>query len=123
MKQRKQLIARNTIEGQNTRAKECIDSILKMAEKILSDEDKKERLDKCLCKSCFYVRNMRMGGASMTTRPCGVCEDEMQFSSTATDAICPSCASVNNLCKQCGANMDLKNIRSEYPFEKSNNNS
>jgi hypothetical protein len=117
MKQRKQLIAKHTIEGQNTRAKECIDSVLKKAEKINSDEDKKERLDQCLCKACFYILNMRMGGATMTSRPCGVCDLEMNFSSTATDAICPSCANENNLCKRCGANMDLKNIRSKYPFE------
>ncbi len=117
MKQRKEAVTRSTIASKNSRAKHQITSIIKRAEKLQADPDKQKRLDMNLCLCCYYANNPRMGGASMTQRPCGLCEQEMRFSSTATDVLCGSCATEQGLCKQCGADIELKNRQKKYPFE------
>jgi predicted nucleic acid-binding Zn ribbon protein len=116
MQQKKQHVDKVSIYRSNSCGKEMIESALIRAENIHSDNDKKNRLDKCLCKSCYYIFDRRMGGASITRRPCGICEKTMQFSNTATDVICPSCAKQNDMCKQCGGDIELKNRRSPKPF-------
>jgi hypothetical protein len=117
MQQAKQIISKQTIEVRNNRTKRHLKLLLDQAERIKNDTNKKNRLNDCLCKSCFYISHMRVGGAAITNRPCGICESDMRFSSTATDVVCKPCASENNLCKQCGSHIELKNITSDYPFE------
>jgi hypothetical protein len=85
---------------------------------FLSDGEKKKRLESVQCKFCFYMRTDRIGGASMTTRPCGICDDEMQFGSTCTDKICKKCAKEYDLCKYCGGDLEMRirrKLRKELP--------
>ena len=117
MQRPKKNIDRVSIERSNENAKEVIDNITQRAENLKNDPDCEQRLKEHLCKACFYVRKGGMAGTAFTDRPCGICDKVMTFSSTATDAICPSCAEDNGLCKKCGADMELKNRRKPYPFE------
>lgn len=112
---RKEPLSTSSITRANSSATEQIESVLKKAEQLQTDPNKEERLGVSLCKCCFYVHTSRMGGASITTKPCGICEREMMFPSTATDKICPTCAHENGLCKRCGADIDLKVRRKKYP--------
>lgn len=75
---------------------------------VLYDDDpnKEERLEKHLCKSCFYVYNSGWAGQAFTTVKCEDCDKEMTFGSTDTDNFCDDCAIKNNVCKHCGAEMD-----------------
>jgi hypothetical protein len=98
--------------------KRHVHNALLVAKKLSADEDKAERLSKCLCLSCFYLFKERMGGAVMTSRACAQCDTQMQFASTATDLLCLSCATDNSLCSRCGADIDLKERRKPYPFQK-----
>jgi len=91
--------------------------IIEAGIKLASDPEKKERKKNSLCPICHYWKNSRIGGAAITFKPCGICEKEMCFSSTCTDKICPECALENQLCKQCGADIDLINRKNERPFE------
>jgi len=117
MKARKEKVTIASIAMKNKVASSQVKHLLLSAEKILSDPDRTERNKKNLCKCCYYINNVRMGGASFTQKDCGLCDKEMVFSSTATDVICPSCASDNYLCKQCGADLEYKN-RKSYRFNK-----
>lgn len=117
MQQRKETVNRSTIASKNSRAKLQITEIIKRTEKLQTDPDKKQRIADKLCLCCYYVNNNRIGGASFTHRPCGLCEQDMTFSSTATDVICLKCACEQSLCKQCGADLELKNRVKQYPFE------
>lgn len=111
MKARKRIIDIVSIMQANTHAKNFNDSILESAEKINTDPEKTERLTKNLCITCYYVNAGRVGGAAMTSVDCGICDVETTFSNTCVDVICPSCATANNLCKHCGADMNLVNKR------------
>lgn len=100
-------VTNRTIHSQTNRAKDHAKYILEKAERFSLDPDKKERMSRCLCKTCFYINNTRMGGARITSKPCGICETDMQFSSTATDKLCSTCATEHDLCKQCGGDIDM----------------
>jgi hypothetical protein len=118
MKARKGTLNRANVARATANGKRYVDKALLAAKKLSIDEDKSERLDKCLCLSCFYLFKERMGGASITHRECASCDKEMRFSSTATDLLCLPCAIDNCLCARCGADLELKERRKPYPFQK-----
>ena len=118
MQTRKVILNRANVARATGNGKRYVDKALLAAKKLSTDEDKSERLDKCLCLSCFYLFKERMGGASITHRECAHCDTEMRFSSTATDLLCLPCATENCLCSRCGADLELKERRNPYPFEK-----
>jgi len=111
MRARKRNVDLVSIIRANTFAKNYNDSILERADNLKNDPEKKERLEQNLCTTCHYVNNTRVGGATMTTVACGICETDTTFSNTCVDVICPDCADKNNLCKHCGADMKLINKR------------
>lgn len=84
------------------------DTTIQQALEYMRDDQKKSRLDKGLCKFCFYMRSERIGGAAITTQPCGICEQDQRYGSTATDKLCAKCAVEHQLCKQCGADLMLR---------------
>ena len=69
------------------------------------------------CKYCSYINTGRIGGCAITTKPCGVCGEDMTFSNTCTDAICKRCAEKNRLCRHCGGDIELKNRRGKRLIE------
>jgi len=84
--------------------------IIELAKLLTEDPGRKERRKKGLCVNCYYDKGW-LGGAAMTTRPCGCCGEEMSFGSTATDVLCLDCAKILGLCKQCGATTELKRLK------------
>lgn len=92
-------------------SKERIESSLR----FMADKEKKERVAKGECAFCFYMRNERIGGAAMTSRPCGVCGKDQMYGSTNTDEICLDCSKEHQLCKYCGGDIHM---RARRKFEK-----
>ncbi len=76
-----------------------------------NDPKKSERVEKSLCKHCFYIANAHIGGAMFTSRECGLCKEVQTYSSTATQPLCLPCAKENGLCKQCGGDVEMKHRR------------
>ena len=72
-----------------------------------TDPRVEDRKTKALCRVCYYVDRSRIGGAVMTTQPCGVCEIDVLYGSTATDVLCVPCGVKNKLCRQCGGDANL----------------
>lgn len=90
---------------------------LTRASKLTEDPDKAQRLAAHRCKACYYG-GARIGGAAVTSQPCGCCGKEQTYSSTATDALCLSCAEQHHLCKQCGGDLEMDKGRKEWPEAK-----
>jgi hypothetical protein len=109
LKNQKEIITLSSISTRNLIGNAQIKSILKKAELLKSDQDQEQRIGKSLCICCYYVNNARIAGCAITDRQCGLCETVMRFSSTATDVTCLDCAKRNDICKQCGADIDLTN--------------
>lgn len=84
-------------------------SYLEFCKKVIEDKDKKERLEKCECQVCYF--KSRIGGAALSQRPCGLCEEIIHAGNTCVDVLCKECAKKHRLCKRCGATIDLKNRR------------
>jgi hypothetical protein len=79
-----------------------------LSDKVLkydSDSEHEHRTSVSLCKYCFYITPDRIGGAVMTTQPCGICEEDQRYGSTATNVICKKCGIKYELCVHCGADL------------------
>lgn len=89
-------------------AKHYAETTVTYALEYLADPEKQKREEVPECRSCFYLKRQRVGGAAMTWKPCGVCGVEMSFGSTNTDDVCRDCAKKHELCKHCGADLHLR---------------
>lgn len=107
MQQQKKEITQSSLEWATDQALARIEWATTRALACATDPDKKERRSASFCKSCWYSDG-RIGGAAMTNRPCGICEKDQMYSSTATDVLCSPCASSHKLCKECGADVELR---------------
>lgn len=106
-----------SVENATYRQQYYRDSTVKRAQQMTEDPDMVKRLEACECVVCHTgYGSGRIGGAMITTRLCGVCDAEMRFCSTCTDAVCLSCAKRLGLCKHCGGDIDLKQRRKKRDF-------
>jgi hypothetical protein len=80
-----------------------------------ADEQRAARKTACECRTCFYLRSSRIGGAAMTYWNCGLCGVENLHSSTATPRICRECAEEHELCAECGGDVKMRGNRSKWP--------
>ncbi len=104
-------VKQSDVEWATDHSLEWIRSTTAKALGYATDYRKKERREASLCKRCYYgdrVNGGRIGGAALTTQPCGVCGKEQMYGSTATDKLCRDCAVTYQLCKQCNADQELR---------------
>lgn len=105
-----------SIQRETLYKKRLVDSWTKKITALNTDSQQSERLAESICICCWYVYSDRIGGAAITTQPCGICNSIQQYSSTATDVLCKTCAITHKLCKRCGADVNLENrIKFELP--------
>lgn len=110
---------RYQVEVANGRAKSYISATLAEAEIFKLDPKRAERLKASECLYCF--ERSRQGTTMSVRTNCGICEIEMGFASSATEALCLTCAKANGLCKICGADVELVSRRKPYPFQENEN--
>jgi len=103
-------LKKRDIEWAVDRNKERIQLYSRLALKFLTDPEKKERKLAQYCVCCFY-RESTLAGQAFTENQCGVCEVEMQWSSTHQEKLCLSCAQTLGLCRECTSTIDLKEPR------------
>ena len=104
------------IETKNYEHKHRIEYYREWLAKIDADAEKKDRHAEQECVLCWKAS--AMAGAAMTSRQCGLCDEMLRCSNTNVDLLCVSCAKKANLCKHCGADIDLKNRRKRNLPEK-----
>ena len=108
-------IDRCSIERANGRANIHVETIVRRAKDYTEDPRRNQRLDAAECVACHY--RMRVGGATTTRRPCGICGRTIRSPNTDIGVMCAECAKANGLCKHCGADVELKTRRKSRPYE------
>lgn len=106
----RRVVDRCSIQNENMYAHERIDLTIRMALRYATDPEKTARRAKQLCMVCYY-RESVMAGQAACKAQCGICDEVMLFSNTNTDALCCQCAKNHELCKHCGADIELKDRR------------
>ncbi len=96
-----------SVQWDTSHALTYIETTMRYAVNFANDPQKKERLEKGECRYCFYVPN-RIGGASCTFRPCGICGDQIGSGNTCIDKLCKGCGKKHELCRHCGADVNLR---------------
>jgi hypothetical protein len=99
MKDWKRDYTRNITSINNARINKLTSGVFKYH----SDSDKINRLDKGLCRYCYYINTDRIGGSVVTQFDCRICGKEEFYVNTDTDNFCLNCAIEHKLCKHCGA--------------------
>ena len=113
MKQRPIAMNKGNMIGATGRAKARVRSWMELADDVIKDTKKADRLKHHECKACFY--SSRIGGAAMTTRPCMSCGSDEMYGSTATDVLCIACATKHELCRHCGGDLEMRTRRKDWP--------
>ena len=106
MKHGKHLVDKEHVKTQTYYAKKDLRKLIENVEKLKFDTEREQRLEEGLCPQCYYIHKTRIGGCAMTTQPCGICDKEVLYSSTATDKVCTACAKEHEICKRCAAAVD-----------------
>ena len=112
-----QKIDRCSIERANNYALTSIEWATKMAEGYQEDPDRKQRLDASECFSCYRPYGGGRQGTDTGKFLCGICNQPTFVTSPRADVLCLKCAKENQLCKHCGADVDLKSRRKSRPYE------
>lgn len=86
-----------------------------MAGQHEEDKFREDRLKQGICKACFYMRKDRIGGQSMTNKPCDLCGTMLHSGNTNIDDLCQNCAVTHELCKQCGGDLLMRPNRAFIP--------
>lgn len=102
-------VDRANIERQNCSHKERIRFFRKFVQQCDEDPKRKQRLQAQECVVCFG--GSRIGGSAVTFRQCAHCDERLNSGNTNCDVLCIDCAKKAQLCKHCGADIDLKNRR------------
>jgi hypothetical protein len=95
-------------------AKRRVDHIIDFARALQADPKRAQRLTQQRCIACYYAPPV-VAGAAITTQPCACCGTPEQYASTSTDYLCAPCAQQHDLCKHCGADIDIDTTRSQWP--------
>lgn len=122
VRQPRSKLNRMSVVTASGRAKERVTDTIERARKLEEDPDKKLRLERQMCKACYYFTHL--GGAAMTNRECAGCGKDELYASTATEALCLDCAGKFELCKRCGGDIDMGVNRRkwpEFPIDRSEN--
>lgn len=92
----------NTIKKQVRKA-----AILERATRLATDADVDKRLKECCCPVCYYGET-RMYLTAMTIGNCRGCNKSLMSGSSHLDEFCLDCASTYHMCRECGADLDLR---------------
>ena len=106
-------MSKSFLIGNTELAKARLSAVVLHAENLKNDPDHKKRMERQECSYCFY--GSRFGGSAMTYQPCMCCGSQQVYSNTSTDVLCKMCAIAGALCKHCGADINLRTRRKEWP--------
>jgi hypothetical protein len=92
------------------RAKLHIAAIQEMLDNCNQDKERKQRIERLECQSCWYLSS-GMSGQAFTQYTCQVCSEDYSHPNTSTPRVCWACATKLGICCECGADLDLKRRR------------
>lgn len=95
-----------SINNYTDRAKNRIRHLEERIAKTYKDPNREQRLIKYECRVCFYTE--RICGQGFTKYTCAGCNIELSHPNTCVPRLCLSCAQVEEVCRNCGADLELK---------------
>lgn len=101
----KQKIDAVRIERETTWRRDRVEHARKLVA-LADGEQAKERRAAVLCPVCYIGGTQ--GGATSTERPCAFCETTLRSGNACVEVLCAKCAAESQLCRRCGADIDLK---------------
>lgn len=102
---------KDTIKRKNFDNIEASQAMIERTSRFCGDPEKDIRLKTFECKRCYYMVGPILVLNSFTHKPCDLCETEMTFSNSNTDAVCSLCANTNKLCAHCGCDIEMNSRR------------
>ncbi len=73
---------------------------------ITNDPKEKQRIEKQQCVVCYYT--IQICGQGFTKYTCQNCSHDQIWHNTRIPRLCDPCAKKNDLCQNCGADINLK---------------
>ncbi len=96
------------VQFQTHLSRQAAERACALAENLNLDPEHDKRTGEQLCRTCYYMRRHVLAGQAITDTVCRFCDEEMQFNSTYTDALCLPCAKKYRLCKHCVADIEFR---------------
>ena len=106
---------RYTYEQRTDQKQHELSKVINLALRCGADPAKEQRLKEGKCLLCYYREGGRVGAAAITTTECCFCESVLQAGNTAVDLACQNCAVKHGVCRECGADLNLK-LRRKVSF-------
>lgn len=113
MDRKQQAFDKHTMVTRTHVARSQVEAAVQRARDLDEDSDKTRRLARQFCKACHYFP--RLAAQASAVQPCACCSAPQQYSSSATDALCPPCAKTHSLCKHCGGDLEMRTGRRNWP--------
>ncbi|MCY9873857.1 hypothetical protein [Vibrio barjaei] len=110
-------LTRSKVRFQNQTNNLKIEQLERRLQKLRADSESERRTDSKLCLLCYYLPMEEDLQFKQTVKPCGICDAQMTSNFAITDVICSKCSSFEGICKNCGADYELKEKKDCYPFE------
>lgn len=120
MRRPKRVIDAASVYNATAQAKHYIGKCRSTLRRIDEDPDREKRLKRQECGFCHYMAG-KIGGAAVTTAPCGICDRQVSSGNTCIAALCLDCAKRLGLCKHCGGDIEMKHRRKPRDFSKPEN--
>jgi len=100
MKRKPPTLDRVFIETRTEASKARVRETLDLAKRLRTDPDRKKRVERAVCKNCYYLPMFAAAGTVETQ--CANCSKPQLFTSLSVDVLCEGCAAKLGLCKHCG---------------------
>lgn len=74
----------------------------------IDDPDKGERIKDQRCQGCYYAGRLALNSTIGRPAECAKCPDSFRSFHVTPDVLCLECAKRMQVCRQCGADLELK---------------
>lgn len=96
-------------------ARQQIDRAVRAIDLLTTDLYREDRLASGQCRCCYYLKGDTVAGQAMTTWFCRLCGTRGLHANTNTPRLCEACSTTHELCRRCGADIDLRKHRTDWP--------
>jgi hypothetical protein len=115
MNVRRRKLDAEAIRFKTTMARDYATEVEEAVDAYRGDAERAAREARGECKTCFYLRRSRFGGAAMTDWSCGLCAVTSMHRNTSVPTVCLSCAKEHQLCSYCGGDVNTDTHRTTFP--------
>lgn len=96
----------------NFRFKSTLEKYARLVKEVTEDPDRLVRIATDKCRMCHYSNRNTLAGSALTRFYCKICALPVWHHNTSVDCLCRGCSGHFELCRTCGAdiNLNLKRV-------------